>query len=139
MAGAGRGRASFLPKLACAVTFDDGWHDNYEFALPVLVQHNAPATIFLVSSYAGTAQRSRPNRLMGLLSAKFAEPGSVGFPEPLRGASSEPYAHTGAGRRGVLRADDADRVIQAAKRLDEERIRSLVEEAGKTCDDPTGR
>ena len=125
-----------LPNLACAITFDDGWRDNYEFALPVLAKHHAPATIFLVSSYVGTTQRFWPNQLMSLVDKAFAGPGSVEFPKPLRGIIEPILAQ--ARRRGVLLADDIDRVIQGAKSLDEEQIRSLVEETGKSCGDPTG-
>lgn len=32
-----------------AVTFDDGWRDNFDFAVPVLMEMQIPATIFVVS------------------------------------------------------------------------------------------
>ncbi|WP_437202614.1 polysaccharide deacetylase family protein [Planctomicrobium sp. SH664] len=33
------------------VTFDDGYRDNYEIALPVLKRHGAPATFFITSGF----------------------------------------------------------------------------------------
>lgn len=35
------------------LTFDDGFVDLYEYALPILIEENIPAVIFVVSGYAG--------------------------------------------------------------------------------------
>jgi peptidoglycan/xylan/chitin deacetylase (PgdA/CDA1 family) len=125
------GRGEPLPRLACALTFDDGWRDNFQFALPVLRRHGAPATIFLVSRYIGSAQRFWPNRLMSLLAKSFGDPDSVRYPEALRPIVEPALAV--AAQRGVFRVEDADRAIVGAKRFDEQRIRDLIAAAERSC------
>jgi peptidoglycan/xylan/chitin deacetylase (PgdA/CDA1 family) len=56
-----------LPARACAVTFDDGWRDNLEFALPLLQQAQVPATLFAVAEKIGTDFQFWPNTVARLL------------------------------------------------------------------------
>jgi len=45
-------------KPTMAITFDDGYRDNYIFAYPTLKQFGLPAIIYLISGLVGTRQRA---------------------------------------------------------------------------------
>lgn len=57
---------AFAPK-SVLVTFDDGWQDNYEYALPILRKYNIPALIFLSSGFIGTDRNFWQERSVRLL------------------------------------------------------------------------
>jgi len=42
-----------LKRNKVVITFDDGYKDNFQYAYPVLKKHGFPATIFLISDFAG--------------------------------------------------------------------------------------
>lgn len=58
-----------LPERACVITFDDGWYDNYEFALPIIKQEKVPITLFAVVEKIATDFQFWPNLISALLSS----------------------------------------------------------------------
>lgn len=58
-----------LPARPVVLTFDDGYADTHEAALPLLVEHGFPATVFVTTGWmrdAGTEAAGRPlDRTMG--------------------------------------------------------------------------
>lgn len=45
-----------LPERALLVTFDDGYRDNHDVALPTLTEHSIPAVVFLATDHIGSGE-----------------------------------------------------------------------------------
>lgn len=104
-----------LPKNACAITFDDGWRDNYEYAFPVLKKHQAPATVFVVSHMIGTNQLFWPNRIAQLLQ------------QPAAALQQIPWLNTLIGHAQLNRETQANAIYQLKSMPDAEIIARLDE------------
>jgi peptidoglycan/xylan/chitin deacetylase (PgdA/CDA1 family) len=62
-----------FPPRPVVITFDDGYRDNYEYALPVLSEYRLPATIYLVSSTLTHQSVLWTSRLRQLIAAAQRE------------------------------------------------------------------
>lgn len=56
-----------LPDYTAAVTFDDGFENNYTHAYPVLAEEQVPATIFLATGFLDSQTFNWPDRLYLLI------------------------------------------------------------------------
>lgn len=61
-------RGEFKPKERCvAVTFDDGYLDNYVHAWPILKRYGIKAAVFIVTDWASKATASGPPQDLALI------------------------------------------------------------------------
>ncbi|MFA7272064.1 MAG: polysaccharide deacetylase family protein [Candidatus Omnitrophota bacterium] len=48
-----------IPPRTIAITFDDGYKDNYTYAFPILKEYNFPATVFVIINEIGRPAQDR--------------------------------------------------------------------------------
>lgn len=48
-----------IPLKTLAITFDDGYKDNFLYAFPVLKKYNLPATVFIIVNEVGRPEKDR--------------------------------------------------------------------------------
>ena len=74
-------------KPVAAVTFDDGYRDFYEIALPLLRRKGIPSALFVVTDLVGTARTQIHDRLYLLLKRRSAPVGELSprLPHPYTG------------------------------------------------------
>lgn len=110
-----------VPRRAFAVTFDDGWRDNHEYALPILRATGTPATLFAVAGLTGTARSFWPNRLAQLL-ARAEEQGGAArsrIHSVLVPDARAPSADSGP--------EALSRLVAACKRLEDDEVSRRID------------
>jgi len=122
-----RSQARPLPPIACAITFDDGWADNYEYAYPILASMQIPATIYLVSAMIGKTETFWPERLARLIKI-VSDPQSTHIEHQeldwLHALYPEHRRQTSLPDRETISA-----IIQRAKQYTDETINGLLDAA----------
>jgi len=73
-----------IPARTLAITFDDGYKDNYKYAFPILKKYSLPATIFVIINEIGRADRLSWDELKAMRDSGIFTIGSHTMgPEPL--------------------------------------------------------
>ena len=123
-----RESAKPLPPRALLITFDDGWQDNFEYALPILRQMGLPAALFVV---AESVNRS---------SAYFQEQVVAAWRRGTLGAKDMKSMSELAGVAPAQSADPVDlpairRLISALEALDPAKRAEVLDQFRSVLDD----
>lgn len=120
-----------LPPNPIAITFDDGYLDNFEHALPILRRHGVPATFFIATHYVGERRLFWWDKIAWLIKQSPRATLELTYPAPFRG-------DLGEGRARTLRA--VFRLVKDTFGLDLPRFLAELERAaGVTLDADTER
>ncbi|AZZ92983.1 polysaccharide deacetylase family protein [Hahella sp. KA22] len=109
-----------------AVTFDDGWRDNAEFAIPLLTKEKIFSTIFLVADYIEHDTLFWPEKLIYLLKRTFKE-----APSAFDQAQFKWLKDLGATLNWSAPPDieQLDPVINLCKAIDDRTLNNLIDKA----------
>lgn len=110
-------KAGTLPERAVCVTFDDGYANNIEVALPILQHYDVPATVFVATDYlqGGMMWNDLVYETVRRLPSGEVDLGELGVQQVEENQKS----------------DLCDRLIRAVKHLPQEKRKSAVESAAE--------
>jgi peptidoglycan/xylan/chitin deacetylase (PgdA/CDA1 family) len=105
-----------LPNSSCLVTFDDGWHDTFHNAYPVLKSLDLPAVVFLPVGFVGGRRVFWQEALARLLKEGIERAqGEKGLRERLSALLSTGEFDQLAAAAPACRAAEIARVVEARK------------------------
>jgi len=120
---------SALPRNCLLVTFDDGYRDNFDTALPILLRHGIPATFFVATDYVDRRVPFWWDVVTRVLKMTTRERVVLEYPEhaewPMRGQP----ARAAAIRRAL-------RIVKDVPRLDLDRFLGELQRAAGVGIDP---
>ncbi|MGH7766480.1 MAG: polysaccharide deacetylase family protein [Candidatus Binatia bacterium] len=123
-----RERAAQTHRPFCVITFDDGWRDNYENALPLLRKYRLPATLFLSTSFIGSGQTPWFYRLGHVLRVLAEMPDDACAALRLNDRLNLPVPLASwLAASSVERERDIDAAIEELKKLPGAELEALVE------------
>jgi peptidoglycan/xylan/chitin deacetylase (PgdA/CDA1 family) len=126
-----------FPPSACIITFDDGWRDNYDNALPVLARFQLPSLIFLPMNFIGQRRVFWQEALVQLLGQAL---GQARSDSARRAAIDTVLAPVGlSGVLDITEPDAKPRLIEIVteqKKLTRERIDQLVDDLARVVGVP---
>jgi peptidoglycan/xylan/chitin deacetylase (PgdA/CDA1 family) len=108
-----------------AVTFDDGWRDNFDLAFEVLQKYRVPATIFMTAGKLGGSQPFWQQRLGYFFRSAQEHPGSA-LDVTLR-------TFTGASQSGPLNRDCYVSTVRKWKKLLQSEIDAFLDDLERLC------
>lgn len=127
------------PRPLCAITFDDGWSDNYHYALPLLRKYDMPATLFISTDFIDSNRVPWFYDLLRSLHllSDCIEQGTANV-EALRSNELPESVVTWAGLLGGQRLEAIERLIEALKLLPVSRLTDLVGTLSKLTQHASG-
>lgn len=107
-------RGGRLPSRAAAITFDDGYADNHDCAMPVLRQHRLPATFFIATGFLDGGRMWNDTLIEAVRLAKVDALDLSGLPLAIRPAL--PVGSVEQKRQAVMALIRATKYLEPAER-----------------------
>lgn len=110
-------------KPRCVLTFDDGWHDFFEYVFPILKTHQVQATVFLPTDFMGTGDWFWTDRLGNLLYQREKSGNSVSLTQ----SSTNSFVRRLEGLNDPIEGQ-IEKAIGMLKALHNEKIEEILRE-----------